>query len=186
MSTEIITTLIAFMGILISVSTSVLVNRQQNATEIKKLRTEIQQAYAHRLIEKRIEVYQVLYKLLSEFDKVIHFGIPTKLTKRVISDLFDNILKWDSENAIFMSGNTGRKLYEFRWRLSELKDMSNDQFLNYFNMPKKQKGLLELANQLEVALKVDIGVYIVEFDNENKIPHSYRDVPYNVKENDDA
>src|SRR5688572_25550686 len=103
MSTELISSLIALSGIVISILASSFVNARQTKIEIKKLRTEMQLTYASKLIDKRMETYPSLYKLISDFEKLIRFG---NLTKQGTDKFFKEILQWDSANAIFLSGYT--------------------------------------------------------------------------------
>ena len=78
MSIEIVTALIALGGVFLSVVVSLITNSRQTANELAKLRTEIQQSYAGKLLEKRLEIYPQTYMLLSDFAKKLEEGTFTK------------------------------------------------------------------------------------------------------------
>jgi hypothetical protein len=111
MSTAIVTAIIAFTGVVASVVASLFTSKRQADIEVQKLRAEIRQTYAGKLLEKRIDVYPALYKLLSDFDKMLRLD---KVSRSVVEELLRQIFEWDSENALIMSGYAGRILYEFR------------------------------------------------------------------------
>ena len=178
MPTELIASLIALSSVAISVTVSLIISTRQIKTELKKLRAEIQQTYAGGLLEKRLQTYPILYKLLSDFDKVIRFGT---LTQVVVSELFDHLLKWDSENAIFMSGNAVNAYHAFRMKLNNLRHMTVNEFEKEFTSQEKRKELRIDANRVEVVLKRDIGIYIVEFAGEDKKFETYRDIDAELK-----
>jgi len=171
MGTEIITAIIAFIGVVTSVLASYIVNSRQVNTEVQKLRTEIQQTYASKLLEKRIEVYPALYKLLSDFGKVVrNDAISTEL----IMDLLTHTREWDSNYAIFMSGYAGRTLYEFQKWLNDLANLPEDKFIDEWDTTEKRWVLRREASKVELAIKRDLGIYIVEF-KDTEIKFTYYD-----------
>jgi hypothetical protein len=158
MTTEIATAFIALIGIIISVLASVLINKRHVTTELQRLKTEIQQTYAGKLLEKRIEVYPALYKLLSNFDKATRYDTISTI---LIRELLTHIKEWDSDNAIFMSGHAVKIYHDFRQWLDGLAKLSNDDFLKEWDTPEKHRALRREANKVELALKGDIGIYVV-------------------------
>ena len=90
----IISSIIAFLGVIISiVETSRRSNKEIN-TEIQKLRSEIQQDYANKLLDKRLETYPRLYFLLSDFAKAIRFGrFKQDTVKKLITEIERGIWK---------------------------------------------------------------------------------------------
>ena len=172
MSTEIITAIIAFSGVVISIVASITVSLRQTTIELRKVRTEIQQTYMNKLLEKRIEKYPSLYKLLSDFDKSIRYG---NLRKKDVDELFKKILAWDSENAIFLSGQAVKTYVAFRIVLSKVVKLSEKDFHQNFIINNEKKQLLAQANEVEVALKNDLGIFVVEFPDTDKGIRSYQE-----------
>jgi hypothetical protein len=174
MLTAIITAVIAFIGVVTSVVASLVVSIRQTDIEVQKLRTEIQQTYTGKLLEKRLEVYPALYRLLSDFDKTIRLDIVSQST---IEDLRKQIFAWDSENALIMSGYAGRMLYEFRRILIDLAQLPDAVLQSRFSSPEEKWNMLQEVGKVELALKSDIGIYVVEFsDDEKRNFSSYQEV----------
>jgi len=173
MSTEIITAFIALGGVIVSIIASITVSMRQTTIELRKVRTEIQRAYMDKVLEKRIEHYPKLYKLLSDFDKIIR---DSTLKKKHVEDLFHNILEWDSANAIFLSGQSVITYITLRIELANIVKMSEKEFYKKYIDDGEQEQLLNRANEVEVALKNDIGIYSVEFPNTDRKFKSYQEV----------
>lgn len=124
MSTEITVALIAFCGAVLSIIASALISTRQTNIELQKLRTEIRQTYADKLLEKRLEVYPALYFLLSDFLKsILKLRI---VSKESISKLRAEIDDWDSKHAVLLSGRTGIICYQFRGLLGELLQQTDE------------------------------------------------------------
>ncbi len=70
--------LLQVLSIVISVVVSVIITTSQRKSDMAKLRVELQQQYAKSLFDKRVEVYQELYFLLSGYGKRIQYGQQTK------------------------------------------------------------------------------------------------------------
>lgn len=173
MSTELLSSLIALAGIVISILASSLLNARQTKVEIKKLRTELQLAYASKLIDKRMETYPLLFKLISSFEKVIRFG---DLTKADTDKFVKEILEWDSSNAIFMSGHTVKTYAKFRSFMLPITKMSKSEFTQAYSTETEKRAIVEEIRKVETAIKQDLGVYIVEFPEVDRNLTTYSDV----------
>ncbi len=176
MTPEITAALIALSGVLISVLVTVLINYRQTVNELTKLRTEVQQEFSRRLFEKRFEAYPKLYSGLSKFIKVIQFG---KISNQSINELFDYFQEWDTQNAFLFSGYTGKISYDVRLLLAELIKMSDDELQKAYETPEALKELRHKMQELEIALKNELGIYAYESPTtvtEVKSVKSYQDV----------
>jgi hypothetical protein len=178
MSPEILTALIALTGVVVSVTVSLFVNIRQTNTELQKLRSEIQQTYASKLLEKRLEVYPDLYFLLSDFMKKIEAGIASKSD---IDELHHRTSDWNSRYAVFFSGHTGGISYRFRQMLLELTRMPDEEYRRKFESPEAVRELRHRVGEVELALKSDLGIYAVEFSDLAKRFRSYREINEEVK-----
>ena len=134
-------------------------------TELRKLRTEIQQTYAGLLLEKRLDSYPSLYQHLSSFIKVVEFG---SITKRGLEELHTSVDQWDSQHSILFTGRTANIFHEFRIWLTDLSQLSEDDIQKEFASKRKKTALQQRIAQIELALKSDLGIYIVEFANVEK------------------
>ena len=194
MADEVIAALIAFSGVIISVLISVILSVRQTNTELKKIQFEGRQGISDQLLEARLRVYPSLYALLSNFDKVIRFGtasepeiynsksdipveIDTKsLPHEIVTKLYQDVLKWDSQHAILLSAFAGGVLHNFRLILYPLAHMPKEEFHKQYGSPSLLKTLLTEANKVEFALKSDIGIYNVEFLESENVVFTYENL----------
>jgi len=159
MSTEVTVALIALGGAFVSVLASMFMTRRHLATEIRKLDVQIQIKYATALLERRHAAYPKLYKLLSDLVKELRFG---NVTRQYLVDLRAGVEEWDSANSILISKCTENKLYGFRKRLiTELLTIDEE----CFGSKDFRDKLRDQIGELEVALRNELGVYIVEFND---------------------
>jgi hypothetical protein len=177
MSGEIIVAFIALGGVIISVLASLYTSMKQTNAEISKLRTEIQQTYTHKLLEKRIEVYPSLYKLLSVFTKSIVAEQTTSLSQ--LQELLEEMSVWDVNNAVFLSGKAFELSYRFRARVSHLRSMP----ANDWDTKELLSDLRRKADDIKLALKEDLGIFVVEFPDEQKTFESFREIAETVVKN---
>src|SRR5215217_3936732 len=99
MTIELLSPLIALIGVLISIFASAFVSTRQSKIEIKKLRTELQMAYASKLVDKRMDTYPILFKLISDFEKACKYRM---VQKPEADKLLKDVLQWDSSYSLFM------------------------------------------------------------------------------------
>lgn len=171
MSQEIVIALISLGGVALSVIISFLTSLRLTKTELEKLRSEIKRTYADRLLSKRLETYPSLYYLTSNFLKEIQYG---SVNSSLLEDLHVQLMEWDSKNAIFLSSYASRKLYSFRKRLvTELNQLTDENLKN----PDFLNALRDQLENLEIALRNDIGVYVVEFSDPDIRFSSFKEIP---------
>jgi len=183
--------IIALLGVIFTIIITVYLNIRQMNTELKKLRTESKQKITDQLLEKRLETYPKLYDLISSFDKKIRFGtvpnpeiynlnkdVPseckfTPLPQSDIKQLFEDILVWDSQYAVFLSAFAGGVLHNLRLALYPIIQMDDKMYLEEYGTPIKLKELKIQAHRLEFALKLDLGIFDVEFFDTKEQVFSY-------------
>lgn len=165
----IISSIIAFIGVIISVRESSKRSDDLIKAEIEKIKSGIQQDYATKLLEKRIEVYPKLYSIISDFIKLVQFG---KVTTDIIQKLKSDIEAWDSNNALFLSAGSTGTIYDFRKFLFDEAINKSDEELQKANY---LKTLRDRAGDVEVVLKNDIGIYKVEYSDIEKEIKTFRD-----------
>jgi hypothetical protein len=165
MTIELLSPLIALAGVIISILVSAFVSARQSKLEIKKLRTELQMSYASKLVDKRMETYPVLFKLISEFEKVSKYG---SLQKPMADKLLREILQWDSSHSLFMGSYAIRKYTWFRKFIFSLTKMSKKEFEIYVSQDENKKVIVRQIRDLEFALKQDLGVFVVDFPDMDK------------------
>ena len=170
MTDEMIVAIIAFSGVIISVLASLYSSMRQTNSELKKLRTEIQQIYTNKLLDKRIEIYPDLYNLLSRFTKSIVTN--QSISMDSLQELQENLSNWDVQNAVFLSGKAFELSYRFRVTISELSKES----VNEFNDSILLSDLRSKADSVKLALKEDLGIFVVEFPESDIAFNSFQDV----------
>jgi len=113
----IITSVISIIGVLVSVTVSVIITRQQYKVEMEKIKKQLEQAYAKSLFDKRLETYPQLYYLLSGYNKTIQYK---KQSVKNLLELRDAIDKWNSQYGFYFTGSTGTLSGTFRGYLREI------------------------------------------------------------------
>lgn len=174
MSSELITSLSTLVGVIVSVLVSLWINSRQTANELTKLRTEIQQSYADRLLEKRLEVYPQTYAALSDFSKKLELG---KVSRVEFQELRDRVADLDSFSAILFSGHTGNAAFFFRQFMNKVL-ASHD---SIFDDQETLANVKKIISEFELSLKSDLGVYVVDFADPEKRFVDYDDVYNEVK-----
>lgn len=178
MPTEIIAALIALSGVVFSIVGSLIATTRATNIELQKLRTEIQQTYADRLLEKRLEVYPELYAYLSDFIKVIRFS---SVTKDSLEKLHSQVMQWDSRHSILFTARTGVIFHHFYMLLMEMVKLSDMEIRGRFSSEEEKKRLRHALSGVELALKSDLGIYVVEFADLSKVFTSYQEVVDSVR-----
>ena len=178
MTTEIIVALITLAGIVLSIITSLIVSLRVSSIELQKLRAEIQQTYADKLLENRLEVYPSLYEPLSNFVKVIRFG---SISKSSFEQLRTQMEDLNSKHSVLFSGRTGVIFHKFLMMLAELSEIPEDALQKKYASDEEKRELRHCIGEVELALKNDLGIYVVEFADPRKIFGSYQEIVNVVK-----
>ncbi len=146
--------------IAITVLLSIIVAARTTRQELKKIPYEIKKIYADNLQQHRIQLYPAYYGLLSELVKKID---RRTINRGYLSDWLEKFLKLDSEISIFLSGASANFAYQFYWGLENLITRHYDK--NELTDKEFYNELYALrADKFETLLKIDLGIYIVEFD----------------------
>ena len=159
--------LIALLGVLLSILASVVLARRAAKAELKKLRVQLTANYADKLLAARIAVYPSLYPALSEFVKLLEAGAKAAsqaqmLDPGAIRQLHTQIADWGKQNSIFLSDRAERASFDLRQYVRSLAVLADDDLSAALRMPKTVADLLYRVQRLEIALKVELGVYDVE------------------------
>jgi len=153
MTNELIASMIAFSGVLVSVLVSYLASKRSIDNELRKLRIHAQETYHGKVLDARLSSYPQLYFLLSDLAKRIRrSGISKDLLESFIAQADD----WDSRNALLMSLHGASTCYEFRAYVREFIQTMGDEPVPVAPEFLKRIGLLEFA------LKGDLGIWGVE------------------------
>ena len=182
--TDIVVAVIALGGIIVSVAVSLAISQRQTRSELQKLRTEIQQSYAEKLLEKRIAVYPELYHLLSDFTKGVRES--GAVSRGAVKELRDKIADWNSENAVFFSGNTNELDYRFRRRLTELLRKTEGDFRQEFETSNARLELSHAADAVKLGLKTDLGIFSVELPEGTKKFKSFEELAKTMQDEEKA
>lgn len=179
MPQELIASLIAFIGVVISVIVSLFSTNQ-------KIKKEIQQHFTSKILNKRLEYYPEFYSILSGFMKKIELD---NYDQKDISDLIEKINKWDSQNALFFSGKTNIQVYDLRAELRRKLSLSEQKFEEEKQLDKeknkerekktKRPKLKHYIGGAELALKGDLGIFVSE---SGKIFKRYKSYQQQAKE----
>ncbi|MFK7924824.1 MAG: hypothetical protein AB8H47_22890 [Bacteroidia bacterium] len=172
---ESIAAIISLLGVGLSIYFSVKATRSQTAVELNKLKQENKLAYTPQILEKRLEHYPKLYRIISTYQNLIRVeGISSKN----LGSLYEEMLEWEYANAILVSSRTKMVLLDLYKQIRRMiRDKEKDP-----NM-KVRKEVIRCLSQLELNLKGDLGIFVVEFPRGDKdYFDSYLDLADAVKE----
>lgn len=156
--------MIPILTLVISVISSILITSLRNRTELKKIRTDLEQKYAKSLFDKRIELYPELYGLLSSFSKTMQYD---QLNIEKLIEFRESVDSWDSKYSIFFTQTTRKICGGFRSFINEkirLKDISENFIEEMFN-----KMVI-----FERALRSELGIYVTKPAGEVKFMGSFK------------
>lgn len=176
--TEIVVSAIALMGVVISVGVSLYVSTRQINTELQKLRVEFQQVYATKLLDKRLETYPQMGYIISNFFKKVKRGDEFTLDVPVeeLKELKKLIDEWDTRNYIFMSTYASTQMGELRDHLSKIIDECKEKSITSLKPDVYYLKTMKIGENLEFALKSDLGIYEVDFAHITKRIEAYEDI----------
>ncbi len=178
-NTGVIEAIIALVGILISIAVSLFVSLRRTNLEIEKLRNDMKNAYASKLTDQRLSCYPDAYRILSQFTKRLRFE--PIIVKEDLESLEVKLGNWDSSYALFCSSGTAYLLHNFMMHLHDLTLKTDEEVRQQFDVPEKRKKFRRRLSELELALKNDIGIYIVDFAELSKEFSSYEDLLSHIK-----
>lgn len=151
MSDIVISSIISIVGVLISVTVSVIITRVQYKVELEKIRRHLEQEYAKSLFDKRIETYPQLFNLLSSYGKTIQYN---KQNIENLIELRNSLDNWNNQNGIFFSKDTAKLSARFRRFLHSILDNGAK-----YEIQKEDWKLIEkVMERFEMSLKAEIGV----------------------------
>ncbi len=98
------------------------------------------------------------------------------VSKESISKLRAEIDDWDSNHAVLFSGRTGIVCYKFRQSLGELSQQADEDLQKRLQVTDSFRELRHAIAELELALKSDLGIFVVEFPEGEKQFGWYREI----------
>jgi len=154
---QIITAIIAGAGVLLSASISFATGRRQARIETDKMRANLQNEFGARVFEKRLDTYPQYYMFISDYIKMINWGV---VTRDGIAELLETMQNWDSRNAIFLGAAAHKSCSELRHHLRDLLDLSDDEVRTMFSGADQRADLKSRMQQAELALKEELGIFM--------------------------
>jgi hypothetical protein len=168
MKIEIIVAFISFIGVLISITISYFISKRSLKVEKEKINRQINQDYTIPLLQKRIEVYPEIYFKLSDFASITYERTPTIEELELLAI---ELRQLAAKYAIFLSAQTENAFHNFRKFLNDV--------IKKIKIEKKlRKTSRDYIQRIEIGLKRDLGIFIVEFDDIKGtiIKESYRGI----------
>ena len=104
---EIVVALIAFLGVIISVTLSFITIQYQNRIALKKIYSE----FGGQLYSKRLEVYPEIYELVSGFCKLID---KKRISYEELNDFYEEYSIQDSKSGLLFSSCMVKSSYNLR------------------------------------------------------------------------
>jgi hypothetical protein len=163
LSPTLIASVFALLGVLVTVAAQSVALRRQIAGEERKGRFGILLAFAAELEEHRLAAYSEICSMLS--DAVKHIDYPDMFTEALdLSDLERKLCSLDSKYSILFSSLSGDSSMKLRDQLRQIvRERTTLQAEHLVTQPAWVEELRHALIDLEVALRLDLGVYAVEF-----------------------
>lgn len=180
MSPELIASVIALVGVIASVLVSFLVGQRQMKIQIDSLRVQVEQTYTSKLYEKRLEVYPLLFEIMSSFSKEIRDR--GDITKKTMNDFASRFYEWDSKNFIYTSELTLRQLIRM---LRLIRSYQNSEEKIY-SRRRLESELIPQMLELELTLKTELGVFSREGYHNPKALESIRKEHQQIKAHNES
>ena len=167
MKIEIITSIIALSGVFISVLVTYIATKKQFKTEIKKVHSTIEQDYLKMILAKRIETYPKIYFELHEFMRLIFDHNPSL---EELKQFDEKLADLNSQYAVFIGARTGDIFYKLRRYLNTIIVKIKEKGQDEIESEDRRNALRKNIQKLEIGLKKDLGIFLVEFqDAERKL-----------------
>jgi CRISPR/Cas system-associated endonuclease/helicase Cas3 len=146
---------------LVSTGVSYLVARSTAGTELRKQELQLFRTYAEGLQKHRLDAYPEVYKLLSESLKQFHRGA---FTREKLHDLLATFQAWDSAHSLLLSRDAANVFFEAQWLFHDVLAKGTDPLTS-----EESQKIGERLEAMELALKDDIGVFAVEYEDRRKV-----------------
>lgn len=170
-STVLTASLFTLIGVILTVTANFIIQQRQHDAAIRKARFDILGIYAQKLEHERLERYPALYSLLSSTIKQIDY--PDAFAHPVdVRALEQALSAWDSSWGLLLTEESGGKAQSLREILRGFVRSLDKSATSDLNQ------LRPSLVALEIALRVDLGVYAVEFAEIERNFRSYDSVPH--------
>lgn len=167
MKIEIITAIIAVLGVLISVFISFISTKTQLNTENKKINKSTEQEYLKLIIAKRIEIYPIIYFELHEFMRLSYEHYPTLIELKKFENTLSDL---NSKYAVFLGVKTADNFYKLRRYITDISIKIKNAKELQIKSEDRNNALRKNIQKVEISLKIDLGIFALEFkDVENNI-----------------
>ncbi len=152
--------LIALLGVLLSALISWLISIQRFNIEMKKHRSDIQEMYIDKLVEKRMQYYPHLYEKISILIKNVR---DKTVSINELKEFQKEIREWDSSYSVYFSIGTAYRFHNFYMDLTKKCNMNDTEFRKFTSTEKEYINFRKNLSGLELALKTDLGILPVDF-----------------------
>jgi hypothetical protein len=161
MEKEVVAAWVAVVGVVISGVVSWLVARLTARTELRKQQLQLFQSYAEGLQARRLSTYPEAYGLISDSLKQLQRGT---LTHEHLSNMLTRFQSWDSVHSLLLSNETAEVIFDAQWYVHNLLARGPAALT-----PEARHEIGSKFERMELALKEDIGVFAVEYEDKRKV-----------------
>lgn len=158
--------LISIAGVVAAAAISNYVARK---TAREQLRVQTDREFSVLLFKKRLENYCEIYRLLSDFIKLMGVGrvsedcvLERDVSKIDIIKFLKEIEKWDSKNSILLTPHTSSISYGLRKDFFELIGKSDEEIKAEFSRQETREIWRRKVAGLEASIKNEIGVNAIK------------------------
>lgn len=156
---EVITSIIALAGVIISIIISYITSVKNVKVELRKHQEQIMQEFGQKLFEKRINCYPKLYSIVCKYARDLK---DDRMDITMLKDYYRETSDWDVENSIYMSAKTHYLFHQFRIELLNISKLSEDDYEASIRSESNREKLRETSKKVELSLKNELGIYSFE------------------------
>lgn len=150
MDTTLLASIIAGFGVIISAIISFIIAERTAKHQIIKIRYEIQHNKAEKLTEKRIEVYSMLYSIISRLNRLIQ---EEKLSKEEFKIIYVDMNDWYQQNGLFLGSKSNREVWECMKQLRKFIKGGNQVIAGSLGINEQRRKFIGHLNTMELELK---------------------------------
>ena len=173
---------VAVIGALFSIVSAIYISSRRIDAEFRYRRVELTKLYSENLLKERLRLYPGLWRMTSAYAKLLK-AFPVYQDSHAAADrnslraFNDAVTQWDNENGLILSSKSARACFRLRRAVRDVlakEDAGAQDTKAAAALSNREADMLyEQLTQLEIALRVDIGVFEVDEHEARKAAASF-------------
>lgn len=163
---EVSSLLVASVGALFSIASALYLTSRKISAELRYRRVDLTKLYSENLLKRRIEIYPALWAILGRYNKPLKGFLIYKSSMQNTNldgllQFSDDVSLWDSENGLILSTHSARACAHLRRALRAIVEAADKNGSGALS-DRETDLVIDRIRRLEIALRVDVGIYEVD------------------------